>query len=65
MFLFGLCNIITTWCAGFTVYLTVPHNVAGWKDFPACVETIPRLAVELGKLISNMYFLMLQIIQGK
>ncbi|KAF8203987.1 glycosyltransferase family 2 protein [Pholiota molesta] len=35
MFLFGLCNIITTWCAGFTVYLTVPHNVAGWKDFPA------------------------------
>lgn len=33
MFLFGLCNIITTWCAGYTVYLTVPHNVAGWKDF--------------------------------
>lgn len=33
MFLFGLCNIITTWCAGYTVYLTVPHNAAGWKDF--------------------------------
>jgi chitin synthase len=34
MILFGLCNIITTWCAGYTVYLTVPHTVEGWKDFP-------------------------------
>jgi len=32
MFLFGLCNIITTWCAGYTVYLAVPHTEAGWKD---------------------------------
>ncbi|KAJ3507424.1 hypothetical protein NLJ89_g6315 [Agrocybe chaxingu] len=34
MFLFGLCNIITTWCAGFTVYLAVPHDIEGWKNFP-------------------------------
>jgi hypothetical protein len=34
MILFGLCNIITTWCAAYTVYLTVPHTAAGWKDFP-------------------------------
>ena len=35
--LFGLCNVITLWCAGYTVYLAVPHTVAGWKDFPQCV----------------------------
>lgn len=34
IFLFGLCNIIATWCAGYTVYLAVPHNVEGWKNFP-------------------------------
>ena len=35
--LFGLCNVITLWCAGYTVYLAVPHTVAGWKDFPQYV----------------------------
>ncbi|EGO31066.1 glycosyltransferase family 2 protein [Serpula lacrymans var. lacrymans S7.9] len=39
MVLFGFCNIITLWCAGFTVYLAVPHTVAGWKDFPNLVAT--------------------------
>ncbi|KAI0360959.1 chitin synthase 2 [Trametes cingulata] len=37
--LFGLCNIITLWCAGYTVYLAVPHSLDGWKDFPHLVET--------------------------
>ncbi|KAI0720104.1 chitin synthase [Cerioporus squamosus] len=37
--LFGLCNVITLWCAGYTVYLAVPHTVDGWKDFPKLVET--------------------------
>ncbi|TFK87587.1 glycosyltransferase family 2 protein [Polyporus arcularius HHB13444] len=37
--LFGFCNIITLWCAGYTVYLAVPHTVEGWKDFPNLVET--------------------------
>ena len=32
MILFGLCNVITLWCAGYTVYLAVPHTVAGWKN---------------------------------
>lgn len=43
MILFGLCNIITTWCAAFTVYLAVPHDVAGWKDFPQLLKTTPAL----------------------
>ena len=34
MILFGLCNIITLWCAGYTVYLAVPHTLDGWKAFP-------------------------------
>ena len=38
MMLFGICSIITLWCAGFTVYLAVPHSVDGWKDFPQCVH---------------------------
>lgn len=29
--LFGFCNVITLWCAGYTVYLAVPHSVDGWK----------------------------------
>jgi len=36
--LFGFCNIITLWCAGFTVYLAVPHTVDGWKNFPALIQ---------------------------
>ena len=40
MILFGLCNVITTWCAAFTVYLAVPHDAAGWKDFPQYAFTI-------------------------
>jgi len=32
--LFGLCNIIAVWCAGYTVYLAVPHDIKGWEDFP-------------------------------
>ena len=35
--LFGLCNVITLWCAGYTVYLAVPHTLDGWKDFPKYV----------------------------
>ncbi|KAI0778781.1 chitin synthase [Trametes elegans] len=37
--LFGVCNIITLWCAGYTVYLAVPHSLDGWKDFPHLVAT--------------------------
>lgn len=33
MVLFGLCNMITLYCAGYTIYLAVPHTVDGWKNF--------------------------------
>ncbi|KAK0233571.1 chitin synthase [Armillaria fumosa] len=41
--LFGLCNVITVWCAAWTVYLNVPHTVEGWKDFPELVKNTPAL----------------------
>ncbi|KAH7107091.1 glycosyltransferase family 2 protein [Auriculariales sp. MPI-PUGE-AT-0066] len=31
--LFGICNIITLWCAAFTVYLSVPHTLSEWGNF--------------------------------
>ncbi|KAF8640859.1 hypothetical protein AX17_000507 [Amanita inopinata Kibby_2008] len=39
MILFGLCNVITTWCAAYTVYLAVPHTVKGWEKFPELFRT--------------------------
>jgi len=30
--------MITIWCAGFTVYLAVPHTLEGWKDFPELIQ---------------------------
>jgi chitin synthase len=33
--LFGVCNVVTLYCAGFTVWLAVPHDLNGWKNFPA------------------------------
>ncbi|THH33138.1 hypothetical protein EUX98_g1034 [Antrodiella citrinella] len=39
MIMFGFCNIITLWCAGYTVYRAVPHTLAGWKDFGHLVST--------------------------
>ncbi|KDQ63192.1 glycosyltransferase family 2 protein [Jaapia argillacea MUCL 33604] len=57
--LFGLCNVITLWCAGYTVYLAVPHTLAGWKDFPALVEnnkTFREIVISLAATY-GLYFL--------
>ena len=39
---FGICNIIALWCAGYTVYLALPHTKAGWSN--------------VGKLFANHTF---------
>ncbi|KAF4611403.1 hypothetical protein D9613_004178 [Agrocybe pediades] len=59
MVLFGLCSIITTWCAGYTVYLVVPHTVAGWKDFPELFKTNKTLQQTVIALLATygMYFI--------
>jgi chitin synthase len=36
--LFALCSIITSWSAGYTVYLHA-RNINDWKDFPELVKT--------------------------
>lgn len=41
--LFGLCNVVTLYCAAYTVYLEVPHTVAGWENFPQLVKASPAL----------------------
>jgi len=37
--LFGFVNMITLWCAAWTVYLAVPHKLEEWKNFGHLVET--------------------------
>ncbi|TFK26808.1 chitin synthase 2 [Coprinopsis marcescibilis] len=59
MVLFGLCNIITTWCAGYTVYLAVPHDLEGWKNFPQLfVENKTLQEIVIAVLATyGMYFI--------
>ncbi|KZT30962.1 glycosyltransferase family 2 protein [Neolentinus lepideus HHB14362 ss-1] len=36
--LFGICNCITVWCAGYTVYMAVPHTVTGWEHISSLIQ---------------------------
>ncbi|KAI0800657.1 chitin synthase 2 [Fomes fomentarius] len=57
--LFGLCNVITLWCAGYTVYLAVPHTLEGWKDFPKLISenaTFRDIVISLAATY-GLYFL--------
>ncbi|RDB28666.1 Chitin synthase 2 [Hypsizygus marmoreus] len=57
--LFGLCNIITMWCAGFTVYLAVPHSVDGWRNLPELIKTNKTLQEIVIALLATygLYFI--------
>ncbi|TCD68309.1 Chitin synthase, class 2 [Steccherinum ochraceum] len=37
--LFGICNMVTLWCAGYTVYMAVPHTTEGWKNISHLLRT--------------------------
>ena len=41
MILFGLCNVVALWCAGYTVYVAAPKSVAAWEQFGHLVLTNP------------------------
>ncbi|KAL5495062.1 CHS2 [Sanghuangporus weigelae] len=59
IFLFGVCNIVTLWCAGWTVYLAVPHTLDGWKNFGALVqqnETFRDIVISLAATY-GLYFI--------
>lgn len=55
---FGLCNIIALWCAGFTVYLAVPHTVAGWEDVKGLFanKTFRDIAISLAATYGLYFF---------
>ncbi|KAG6846075.1 hypothetical protein H0H87_006439 [Tephrocybe sp. NHM501043] len=59
MILFGLCNIITMWCAGYTVYLAVPHTTEGWKDIVDLIKTNKTLQEIVIALLATygLYFI--------
>ncbi|KAL5519166.1 CHS2 [Sanghuangporus vaninii] len=59
IFLFGVCNIVTLWCAGWTVYLAVPHTLDGWKNFGTLVqdnETFRDIVISLAATY-GLYFI--------
>ncbi|KAI5124112.1 hypothetical protein M0805_000926 [Coniferiporia weirii] len=39
MIALGFCSVVTLWCAGFTVYLAVPHTTSGWEHIGSLIET--------------------------
>ncbi|KAG6911356.1 hypothetical protein DXG01_001027 [Tephrocybe rancida] len=57
--LFGICNILTLWCAGYTVYLAVPHSTEGWKNIIELVKTNKTLQEIVIALLATygLYFI--------
>jgi len=47
--LFACCQGILLYCAGWTVYQTVPHTTEGWQDYQALFanRTFVQLALSL------------------
>ena len=41
MIMFGFCNIVALWCAGYTVYAAAPKTEAQWRQFGHLVLTNP------------------------
>lgn len=55
--MFAICQGLLLYCAGWTVYNTVPHTVAGWKDYKALLHnrTFVDLAASLAvRLVSTL-----------
>jgi hypothetical protein len=47
--LFAICQGILLYCAGWTVYQTVPHTAAGWRDYKGLFanKTFVQMAMSL------------------
>jgi len=47
--LFACCQGLLLYCAGWTVYQTVPHTSEGWRDYQSLFEnrTFVQLALSL------------------
>ncbi|KAG8897291.1 Chitin synthase, class 2, partial [Tulasnella sp. 403] len=56
--LFGFCNIITLWCAGWTVYLAVPHTLDGWTDIDKVLNNATFRDIVISLLATyGLYFI--------
>ena len=56
--LFACCQGILLYCAGWTVYQTVPHTTEGWQDYQALFanRTFVQLALSLAvRLLSSFH----------
>lgn len=49
MIMFAICQGLLLYCAGWTVYQTVPHTAAGWRDWKGLManRTFVDLAASL------------------
>ncbi|KAG8980899.1 Chitin synthase, class 2 [Tulasnella sp. JGI-2019a] len=56
--LFGFCNVVTLWCAAWTVYLAVPHTLAGWEDWKTLLENQTFIDIAISLLATyGLYFI--------
>lgn len=60
--MFAVCQGILLYCAGWTVYQTVPHTVAGWKDVKALFTNRTFLDMALSLLATYGLYLLSSIL---
>lgn len=52
IFMFAICQGILLYCAGYTVYQTVPHTAAGWRDVSTLFKNKTFLDLALSLMVS-------------
>jgi chitin synthase len=52
MLMFAVCQGLLLYCAGFTVYQTVPHTAAGWRNVSALFQNQTFLDLALSLMVS-------------
>lgn len=62
IFMFAICQGILLYCAGWTVYQAVPHNVAGWEDTKALFQNKTFLDLAMSLLATYGLYLISSIL---
>ena len=52
--MFAICQGILLYCAGWTIYQTVPHTAAGWQDVSALFDNRTFLDMALSLMVSQV-----------
>jgi chitin synthase len=58
IFMFAICQGLLLYCAGYTVYQTVPHTTAGWSNVKALFSNRTFLDLALSLMVSTFYALL-------